>query len=89
MSGQQFVMSELNNLVLILSEVETQMKKQSQSMNSSGQCKSNTPSKGGKGKASLKKIKDMQKQLGEELSKMKEQMNSKQKGKKGEGKYRD
>lgn len=85
MSGQQFVMSELNNLVLILSEVETQMKKQSQSMNSSGQCKSNKPSKGGKGKASLKKIKDMQKQLGEELSKMKEQMNSKQKGKKGEG----
>jgi hypothetical protein len=48
-------------------------------MNSSGQCKSNKPSKGGKGKASLKKIKDMQKQLGEELSKMKEQMNSKQK----------
>ena len=51
---------------------------------SSGQCKSNKPSKGGKGKASLKKIKDMQKQLGEELSKMKEQRNSKQKGKKCE-----
>ncbi len=85
MSGQQFVMSEMNNLILVLSEVENQMKRQSQSMNSSGQCKSNKPSKGGKGKASLKKIKEMQNQLGEELSKMREGMKNKQKGKNGEG----
>ena len=61
------------------------MKRQSQSMNSSGQCKSNKPSKGGMGKASLKKIKEMQNQLGEELSKMREGMKNKQKGKNGEG----
>ncbi len=85
MSGQQFVMAEMNNLILVLSEVENQMKRQSQSMNSSGQCKSNKPSKGGKGKASLKKIKEMQNQLGEELSKMREGMKKKQNGKSGEG----
>ncbi len=77
-SNQQYVMTSVNNLALLLSEALQQME-QAMQMQSSGQCKKGNP-KPGKGSASMKSISQMQKQLGEQIKKMKESMGKGQKG---------
>jgi hypothetical protein len=68
---QQFVMTSVNDLALLLSEVLEQMMNAMQ-MQSSGQCKKGSP-KPGKGAASAKSMREMQQQLNEQIQKMKEE----------------
>jgi hypothetical protein len=68
--NQQYVMTSVNNLALMLSEALEQME-QNLEMQCSGQCKNGSP-KPGKGKASMKGMKDMQQKLSEQMKQMKE-----------------
>lgn len=86
-SNQQFAMTSINNLTLLLNEALNQMMQQSASKKSgSGKC--NKP--GGGGKPSISKLKKMQEELNKNMAKMQEQMKKNgnkpgQKGKPGEG----
>ena len=78
-SRQQFVMTSLNNLALMLSEVTEQMQKQmaeAQKKPGNGECKK--PGKKGKpgqsGKPSMATMKALQQQLNEQLEKLKQGM---------------
>jgi hypothetical protein len=83
---QQFVMTSINNLALLLNESLQKMnEKMSMSMQSkSGNKSCNNPSAGKKGKKSAKDLKDLQGKIGEQLKKLKEGMEaSKKEGKNG------
>ncbi|TAH40125.1 MAG: DUF4175 domain-containing protein [Bacteroidetes bacterium] len=88
-SRQQFVMTSINNLTLMLSEALQQMQQQQASAMSSGSC-----TKPGKKKSpSLSEMAKMQEELNKNMQKMKEKMqkegnkpgNKGNKGKSGEG----
>jgi len=82
-ANQQYVMTSVNNLALMLSETMEQMQQQmASSMPGGGMC--NKPGGVGKGMGDMTK---MQKQLNEQLKKMQEGMSpgSSGQGKKGEG----
>ncbi|MBK7969341.1 MAG: DUF4175 domain-containing protein [Bacteroidetes bacterium] len=85
-SEQQYVMTSVNNLALLLTEafdqMQQQMKQQKEQKGSSGNCK-----KPGKGKPSpsAQKMRQMQQQLNEQMKALKEKMDGKQKGE-GQGK---
>ena len=79
--NQQYIMTSVNNLALMLSESMQQMQQQMASqMPGSGNC--NKPGGSGSGMSGMKK---MQQQLNEQLAKMMEQMGSKS----GDGKSGD
>jgi len=66
-SEQQYVMTSVNNLALMLSEAMDQMQQQMQSMKTGSQCK-----KPGKGKpSSAAQIRKMQEQLNEQMKQLK------------------
>jgi vacuolar-type H+-ATPase subunit I/STV1 len=67
---QQFVMTSMNDLALLLSEALNQMMNAMQ-MQSAGSCKKGNP-KPGKGAASMKNMRQLQQQLNEQIKKMKE-----------------
>lgn len=69
-ANQQFVMTSVNDLALLLAEVLKQMMDAMQ-MQSSGQCKKGSP-KPGKGSASMKSMRQMQQQLNQQIQQMKE-----------------
>jgi chromosome segregation ATPase len=73
---QQFAMTSINNLALLLNESLQRMnEKMSNSMQSkSGNKSCNNPSSGKKGKKSAKDLKDLQGKIGEQLKKLKEGM---------------
>jgi hypothetical protein len=68
--NQQFVMTSINDLALLLSEVLDQLNQDMQ-MQSSGQCKKGSP-KPGKGSASMKSMREMQQQLNQQIQQLKE-----------------
>ncbi len=68
-SRQQFVMTSINNLTLMLSEALQQMQQQQAAAQSSGSC-----NKPGKKKASLSEMAKMQDELNKNMKKMKERM---------------
>jgi hypothetical protein len=68
--AQQYVMTNINDLALLLSEVLDQMMSTMQ-MQCSGQCQKGSP-KPGQGKASMKSMKEMQQQLNQQIKQMKE-----------------
>jgi hypothetical protein len=72
--NQQFVMTSVNNLALLLSEALEQMMNAMQ-MQGSGQCKKGSP-KPGKGSASMKSMREMQQQLNQQIQQMKQDGNS-------------
>lgn len=79
-SKQQFAMTSLNNLALLLDEILSQMQDEANSkmdMKGDGQCK-----KLGSGKPSMGDMKKMQKDLNDQLKKMQEEMGKKEGGKK-------
>lgn len=72
--NQQFVMTSVNNLALLLSEALEQMMNAMQ-MQSSGQCKKGCP-KPGKGTASMKSMREMQQKLNQQIQQMKQSGNN-------------
>lgn len=72
-SREQYVMTSVNNLALMLSESLQQMQQQSQKQ-SQGKCKKPGCSKPGSGKPSASSMRKMQEQLNKQLQKMKEGM---------------
>lgn len=84
---QQFAMTSINNLALLLSEVLDQMQQQMQSQNQkAGQGSCNKP--GGKGqKPSMESMRKMQEQINKQIQSLKESMDKggKKDGKKGGG----
>jgi hypothetical protein len=68
---QQFVMTSVNNLALLLSEALDQMRNAMQ-MQSSGQCKHGSP-KPGRGSASMKSMREMQQRLNQQIQQMKQE----------------
>jgi len=89
LTKQQFSMTSMNNLALLLNEAMAQMNR---NMNMKGQgkaCQMCQNQKTGKGKMSMKEIRKMQQKMSEQLEKLKkgmqEQMKNKgEQGKKGE-----
>jgi hypothetical protein len=79
-SGQQYIMTSVNNLALLLSEALQQMQEQmAQSSSSKSGASCNNPKAGGSGKkpSSAKTMRQMQEQLNKQMEEMK---NSMQKG---------
>jgi hypothetical protein len=76
---QQFVMTSVNNLALLLSEALEQMMNAMQ-MQSSGQCKKGSP-KAGKGSGSMKSMREMQQRLNQQIQQMKQDGNTPSKNK--------
>ena len=68
--NQQFVMTSVNDLALLLAEALEQMMNAMQ-MQCSGQCKKGSP-KPGKGSSSMKSMREMQQQLNQQIQQMKE-----------------
>lgn len=67
-SSQQYIMTGVNNLALMLSEVMDKMQQQmSQSMKGSQMCQNPKPGQSGKKKGKMGKIQQMQKQIGKKL----------------------
>lgn len=82
---QQYIMTSVNNIALMLSETLEQMKDaQQQQKSGTGACKSNKP-KPGAGQSSMKSIKQLQEQLNQQINQLKEGMKPGEKpgGKKG------
>jgi len=75
---QQYVMTSMNNLALLLSEALKQMQ-QNMNMNSNSNCSGSSNPKPGKGKPGKSNMSDLQKQLNKQLEDMKKGM---QKGEK-------
>ncbi len=69
---QQYVMTSLNDLALLLSEALDQMM-QAMQMQASGQCTKGNP-KPGKGSASMKSMRQLQQQLSKQIKDMKDGM---------------
>ncbi|MBK6610631.1 MAG: DUF4175 domain-containing protein [Sphingobacteriales bacterium] len=85
-TNQQFVMTSLNNLALMLDEAMQQMQQQmaEQQQQSGGSCKNcKKPGKGKGGKPSMKGMGQMQKQLNDQISKLQQDIKE---GKKPGGK---
>lgn len=81
--NQRSAMTDMNNLALLLSEAMMSMQQQSNmNMMSSGSCKNSKPKKGGKGKPSLKSLRQAQEKLNQQLKEMKQK--GKEKGKDGQ-----
>jgi hypothetical protein len=80
--NQQYVMTAVNNLALLLSETLQQMM-QAMQMQGSGQCSKGSPKPGQGEKPSMKSMRQLQQQLNSQLQQMKEGM-QKNKGKQGE-----
>ncbi len=74
-TNQQYIMTNANDLALLLGEILDQMQKQSQSQCSGGKCK-----KPGNGKPNLSQMKSLQKSLKSQMQSMIDQL------KKGDGK---
>jgi uncharacterized coiled-coil DUF342 family protein len=68
--SQQFAMTSINNLALLLSEAMKQMMDAMQQQ-SAGSCKKGSP-KPGKGQASMKSMRQLQQQLNQQIQQMKE-----------------
>jgi len=68
--NQQFVMTSVNDLALLLSETLAQMENAMQ-MQCSGQCKKGSP-KPGKGSSSMKSMREMQQKLNQQIQQMKQ-----------------
>jgi hypothetical protein len=84
-SNQQYAMTSMNNLALLLSEALNSMQQQeSQSKAGSGSCKK--PGKGKKKSQSLSEIKKMQDNLADAIKKLKEEQKKGENGKKPGGK---
>lgn len=79
---QQYVMTSVNDLALLLSEALQQMM-QAMQMQASGQCKKGSP-KPGKGSASMKGMKQLQQQLNQQIQQMKDGMGKTDPKSKGE-----
>ena len=82
---QQYVMTSVNDLALLLAEALDQMQQQ---MNSNSNCKSGNCKKPGKGKGqkpSAATMKQMQEQLNKQMQQLKDQMDGKQPGSQGQG----
>lgn len=87
-ANQQYIMTSVNNLALMLSEVLNQMQQQQmQSKSNKGSCKNPKPGNGGKG--NIKSMRQMQEALQKQIEKMKQELESKGKnpgkGKSGSG----
>jgi hypothetical protein len=82
---QQYVMTSINNLALILAEALEQMQQQMQQCQSKGSCKKGNCKKPGGGKPSAGTMKQMQEQLNKQMQELKEQMEGKMPGKQGSG----
>lgn len=83
-SYQQYTMTNLNNLAVMLSEVLKNMQEQMQNSSSSGQGqKNNARKKKGKGDKEMGKLRQMQEDLNKRLKEMQEGQNKGQ-GKKGQ-----
>ena len=84
-ADQQYVMTSINNIALILTEafdqMQQEMQSQQQQMQGNSSCK-----KPGKGKPSpsAQKLRQMQEQLNEQMKAMKKKMEGQKKGEKGE-----
>ena len=73
---QQFIMTSVNNLALLLSDILKQMESNMDSqMQAMGKSSCKNP-KGGKGKMSVKSMRQMQEQLNKNLEQMKKEMES-------------
>lgn len=79
---QQYVMTSVNNLALLLAESLNQMQQQNMSMKSSGKSGKSCPMPG-QGKPSAKSMRQMQEQLNKQMENMKKSM---EKGKDEKGK---
>jgi hypothetical protein len=79
--NQQFVMTSVNDLALLLSEALEQMMSAMQ-MQCSGACKKGSP-KPGKGSSSAKSMRELQQKLNQQIQQMKESGNSPSKSKEG------
>ncbi len=79
---QQYAMTSMNNLALLLAEALDQMKEEQEQQKSGKGQKCNKP-KPGKGGQSMKQIRERQQSLNQQLQKMKEEM---QKGQQQQGK---
>jgi len=81
--NQRNAMTDMNNLALLLGEAMLSMQQQSNmNMMSSGSCKNSKPKKGGKGKPSLKRLRQAQEKLNQQLKEMRQK--GKEKGKEGQ-----
>lgn len=80
---QQYIMTSVNNLALLLSEALNQMQQQQQQqkMKSNKSCKGGKCKKPGDGKPSAKTMKQMQEQLNKKLEELKNQKDGKKPGK--------
>jgi hypothetical protein len=81
---QQYVMTSVNNLALMLAESLKQMQEQ-QNQKSGSQCKSGNCKKPGQGKPSAASMKALQEQLNKQMQQLKDQMEGKNPGKQGSG----
>lgn len=82
---QQYVMTSVNNLALLLAEVLDQMQQQQQQQSKSN-CNSGKCKKPGQGKpSSAATMKKMQEQLNKQMQQLKDQMEGKTPGKLGQG----
>ena len=79
---QQYVMTAVNNLALLLAESLNQMQQKSMSIKSSGKSGKSCPMPG-QGKPSMKSMRQMQEQLNQQMENMKKSM---EKGKSEQGK---
>lgn len=84
---QQYVMTSVNNLALLLAESLEQMMQQMQSM-ANKSCKGGQCKKPGQGKPSASSLKKMQEELNNKMESLKKQMENGQKnGSEGQGNY--
>lgn len=83
-SNQQFIMTSVNNLALMLSEALNQMQQQQmQSKSGKGSCKNPKPGSGGQAK--IKSMREMQQALQKQMEQMKKGMEQQGKGPKDKG----
>lgn len=80
---QQFAMTSMNNLALLLAEALDNMREQQDNQKSGKGKQCNNPKPGGSGKPSMQKIRQRQQSLNQQLQQMRDQM---QKGQQQDGK---
>jgi len=83
-SDQQYVMTSVNNLALMLSEAFDQMQQQMAESKGMGNCKK--PGSSGKPSPSSEQMRQMQQKLNEQMKALKSKMDGKKKGEEGKGK---
>jgi hypothetical protein len=74
LKGQQYSMTAINDLALLLSEAMEQMQNQMQSMQSGGQGNSTCPRPGGEGQMDIGNMRQLQEQLSKQLEELKKGM---------------